>query len=169
MGNQSEAGSEFVESPEVLFEGASRRLVEAIDVVFVAWIERCVASRLPGDMADDRRRELLESAHEAGVEAKRVTLPQLITMLETDVDAQRANPLALIRPAVGYATAVLDEAGVPEVRRDEFEVRAFPGDRYDLSPARFDDIDESLHEVGLVWGAAKAHLVLTRRHAPPTH
>ena len=39
----------------------------------------------------------------------------------------------------------------------------FPDDDYDLSPATFADIDESLHEPGLVWGAAKAHVVLTRR------
>ena len=56
-------------------------------------------------------------------------------------------------------------AGVPAVVRDEFAERAFPGDVYDLAIASFADLDTALHEPGLVWGAAKAHVVLARRRA----
>jgi hypothetical protein len=42
------------------------------------------------------------------------------------------------------------------VERDEFRVRAFPEDVYDLTPASFADVDLSLHEVAMAWGAAKA-------------
>jgi hypothetical protein len=34
---------------------------------------------------------------------------------------------------------------------------------YDLTPASFADVDPALHEPGLVWGAAKAHVHLARR------
>ena len=40
---------------------------------------------------------------------------------------------------------------------------SFPDDPYDLTPGSFADVDPSLHEPGLVWGAAKAHVVLARR------
>ena len=58
--------------------------------------------------------------------------------------------------SVGRATQVLGAAGVPVPRRDAFAEQAFPADRYDLGPAAtFDDIDPSLHDLGLAWGAAK--------------
>jgi hypothetical protein len=65
---------------------------------------------------------------------------------------------------------VLVEAGVAPVRRDPHAERLFPDDVYDLAPAAFADLDPSVHEPGLVWGAAKAHVVLARRRrsAPPT-
>jgi hypothetical protein len=69
----------------------------------------------------------------------------------------------VLRAAVRHPTAVLAEAGVPEVVRDRFAEETFPADVYDLSPAAFADIDPALAEPGLVWGAAKAHVVLTRR------
>jgi hypothetical protein len=32
-------------------------------------------------------------------------------------------------------------------------------------PASFADLDSTVHEPGIVWGAAKAHVVLRRRRA----
>ena len=60
-------------------------------------------------------------------------------------------------------TDVLRSAGVPPVVRDEMAESAFPEDLYDLSPATFADLAPELAEAGLVWGAAKAHVVLSRR------
>jgi hypothetical protein len=57
---------------------------------------------------------------------------------------------------VKYPTAVLRQAGVPPVDRDRFRQEAFPDDFYDLSPASWSDIDPSLTEPGINWGAAKA-------------
>ena len=62
-----------------------------------------------------------------------------------------------------HATDVLASAGARPVARDEFSARHFPDDVYDLTPASFADVDPALHEPGLVWGAAKAHVHLTRR------
>ena len=54
---------------------------------------------------------------------------------------------------------------VPEVLRDEFDASINPDDVYSLYPAHWSDIDESLTEPGIVWGAAKAATVLQRRRA----
>ena len=90
-------------------------------------------------------------------------MPRIRTLLSMDLDEQATNPLALLRSAVRYPTEVLAAHGVPPVDRDEFAVRAFPDDVYDLSPASFGDVHPDLHEPGLVWGAAKAHVHLQRR------
>ncbi|HEY9555380.1 MAG TPA: hypothetical protein VIR58_01530, partial [Acidimicrobiales bacterium] len=87
----------------------------------------------------------------------------------TDVDAQRSNPLALLRSAVPHLTAALRSLGVPAVERDVQAEQMFPDDLYDLTPAAYADIDQSVHEPGLIWGAAKAHVIIRRRrHRPPT-
>ena len=80
-----------------------------------------------------------------------------------DVDEQVGNPLAILRSLVHHPTAVLRSAGASPVPRDDFDVRNFPDDVYGLSPATFADVDPALHEPGLVWGAAKAHVHLARR------
>jgi hypothetical protein len=104
-----------------------------------------------------------EAAVAAGVAAAADVAPRVRELLATDIDEQRTSPLALARTAVRYPTEVLVEAGVPPVERDPFVERQFPEDRYDLAPATFGDIDPSLHEPGLTWGAAKAHVHLARR------
>src|SRR5262245_13185594 len=88
----------------------------------------------------------------------------LRALLERDVDAQEANPMAVLRAAVRFPTQVLRGANVAPMRRDEFAARAFPDDVYDLTPASFADVDPSLHDPGLRWGAAKAYAHLHRRH-----
>ncbi|MDQ2825886.1 MAG: hypothetical protein M3Y04_02780, partial [Actinomycetota bacterium] len=88
----------------------------------------------------------------------------LWALLAADIDDQRTTPLALLRGAVRYPTAVLRAAGVAEVERDPIQARLLPDDPYDLSPATFADVDPSLAEPGMVWGAAKA-LAHRRRHA----
>jgi hypothetical protein len=140
-----------------LAEGIERHLrgwvVDRVDDRMTQW-----SGAFPGAVRDD--------AEEAGVEAVQIVGPAVRTLLGTDVDAQGANPLALVRGlAVPFPTGVLRRAGVPPVVRDEFAERAFPDDVYDLSPASFGDLHPSLHEPGLAWGAAKAYVVLARRRA----
>ena len=133
-------------------------LVDAVEAALPSWVERAVASR--AGLVDA---ELRAAAADAGTRAAADVGAELRTLLADDVDQQRANPLAVLRQAVRYPTEVLAAAGVPPVARDEFAERAFPSDVYDLSPATWSDIDPSLHERGIVWGAAKAHVVLARR------
>ncbi|CAN5617732.1 hypothetical protein BH10ACT1_BH10ACT1_35750 [soil metagenome] len=139
-------------------------LADGVQAALGPWVERSVRSILeqhrPGSAA-----AVAEAARRAG-EAAAVEVGESVRrLLATTVDAQRTGPLAVLRSAVRYPTEVLADAGVPAVERDPFAERAFPADVYDLAPAAFADLDPSLAEAGLVWGAAKAHVVLARRRA----
>ena len=91
-----------------------------------------------------------------GVDAAPVAAAMLADLMPA-LAAARANPLHLLRSvAVPHLTAALRDAGVAAVRRDEFAVDRFPDDVYDLSPATWSDVDESLVDPGIAWGAAKA-------------
>jgi len=108
---------------------------------------------------------LRQKAVEAGADATAQIAPQVRSVLALDIDDQRVGPLELVRGAVRWPTAVLRDAGIPEVARDQSAQTMFPDDVYDLTPGSFRDIDPALHELGLVWGAAKAHVHLSRRKA----
>lgn len=149
-------------------EAALRRyaevLADGIERALGPWVERSVAALAeawrPGSSA-----ELAPAAAEAGRRAADEVGGRVRDLLVLDVDRQRTGPLAELRAAVRYPTEVLAAAGVAPVARDEFAERTFPDDVYDLAPATFGDLDPELQEPGLVWGAAKAHLVLSRRRA----
>jgi tetratricopeptide (TPR) repeat protein len=77
-------------------------------------------------------------------------MPDLRALLLTDIDNQFVSPLSVIRKAVSFPTKVLRNNNVPEVIRDEFAIRNFPTDVYDLSPASFGDLNAELQELGIV-------------------
>ena len=134
-------------------------LADAIDDVLPAWVERCVRRRLT-TMTTAIRAE----ARQAGDDARREVGGAIRTLLvDTDIADQRANPLALLRTATRYPTLVLRNAGAPAVERDKFSRERFPDDDYDLTPANWSDVDPSLQDLGLTWGAAKA-FVHKQRH-----
>lgn len=133
-------------------------LADGVVAALPGWVERAVASRL--DPLTDHWRA---AAAEAGRRAADDVGARVRALLATDVDEQRTNPLAVLRSAVRYPTEVLRAAGVLPVPRDEFVERAFPDDVYDLTPATWADVDPALHDPGLLWGAAKAHVILARR------
>ena len=135
---------------------------DRIEAVLPGWVERSVERLVAahaGSVSDGTAAAAAEAGRHAAVEVGAAVR----ALLATDVDEQRTNPLAVLRSAVRYPTEVLAAAGVPPVRRDEFDERAFPDDVYGLAPATWSDIDAGLQEPGIVWGAAKAHVVLTRR------
>jgi hypothetical protein len=137
-------------------------LATAIEAALPGWVERAVA-RIAAAYLGAVPEEVRAAAAAAGDRAKVEVGLSIRQLLDTDVDDQRTNPLALLRSAVRYPTAVLRDAGVPPVVRDEFAERAFPDDVYDLAPATWGDVDQSLHEPGIAWGAWKAKTVLDRR------
>jgi hypothetical protein len=134
-----------------------QELAVAIADALPAWVERTVQQRAAaaGRPVDDGLRA---RAADAGEAAARDIGPRVATLLALDVDEQITNPLSLLREAVVYPTAVLRDAGIPPVDRDRFAVERFPDDDYDLSPAAFADIDASLVDLGIQWGAAKAYV-----------
>ena len=142
----------------------AERLAAAVDQAIGPWVERSVARIMvawageePEAVADDARRAAAQATTEVGAEVRR--------LLALDAERQPTNPLSVLRAAVRYPTAVLQRAGVPPVVRDEFRERAFPDDSYDLAPATWKDVDDALHEPGIIWGAWKAKTVIDR-HRP---
>ena len=110
--------------------------------------------------------EVRVAAADAGQRAADEVGGEVRALLGTDVDEQRANPLAVLRAA--RALPHRGAATRPVCLRSsasEFDERAFPDDVYGLAPATWADLDPALQERGIVWGAAKAHVVLSRRRA----
>lgn len=149
---------------EMLLEACAQDLAAAIEAALPGWVRRCVLTRL-AQAGLGASEDLAGAVDDAAELASREVTPRVRELLRRDIDDQRGSPLEALRSAVVYPTAVLRRAGVPPVIRDEFSEREFPEDDYALVPSSFADVDESLHEPGLRWGAAKAHLHLARRRA----
>lgn len=142
--------------------GYARDLADGVEAALPSWVERVVAERLAA-AGRPLTGEVRDAARAAGERARDDVAPQVRRLLARDVDDQPTGPLALLRGAARFPTAVLRGAGVAPVARDEVAERLHPDDVYDLVPAAFAEVDPALHEPGLVWGAAKAHVVLARR------
>lgn len=134
-------------------------LADGVERALPAWVERAVVRRLGGPVPD----HLADRMAEAGRQAAADVGGRLRELLALDVDRQWTNPLTLIRSAARYPTAVLREAGAPPVERDAHARRLHPDDVYDLTPASFAELGADVNDLGLTWGAAKAHVHLQRR------
>jgi hypothetical protein len=132
-------------------------LGDAFERIAVAWFVRLVEERSPGATACDEVANQLEAAAQDTVAGLRV-------LLAADTTRQQVGPLEVLRRSVvGVPTQMLKGVQAPLAIRDDFAQSNFPDDVYGLTPASFGDVDPSLHEPGLVWGAAKAHVHLRRR------
>jgi len=145
----------------------AQALADGVDKAIGPWVVRCVTSimtawrgQCPPDVA--------AAAAQAGAEARHEVTPRVRALLGADIDEQRTTPLAIVRAAVRFPTAILAAAGCPEVVRDDFAVRAFPADVYNLSPASLAEVAEDLQELGIMWGAAKAFEHKKRHRGPGT-
>ena len=136
-------------------EEYAKALADAIDAALAGWVVRSVerVATASGRSVDDG---LMAAATEAGETARAEAGVRVRQLLEADIDEQRTTPLSILRDAIRYPSAVLRDAGVPPVERDDYSREAFPDDDYDLTPASFADIDPALTEPALAWGAAKA-------------
>jgi len=155
----------LVEDIERIMSEAGQALADAVEAALPGWVRRSVEQLLIAWL-DRTDPEVLARADLAGQRAGREVGARIRGLVSSDLDDQTTTPLSIVRQAVSYPADVLDDAGIPEVERDEFAQRRFPGDRYGLSPASWADIDPALTDVGLAWGAAKA-LAHRHRHAPP--
>lgn len=153
-GDMGHLGDTDIDRPAVLLDAVSR--------AYVVWFEgRLVdvarsAGRPLSPEARDRARGLARSVSDE-------VLAELAQLLATDVDAQRENPLHVLRRAALNAAEFLSAEGVPAPARDEFEERAMPDDTYGIGPLAWRDLGERVHDAGIEWGAWKAATVLTRR------
>ena len=139
-------------------------LADAIERALPGWVVRSVERVLVAwQGAVDA--DALTAARDAGERARVEVGGQVRALLAVDIDEQPTTPLARLRGAVVYPTDVLRAAGVPDVVRDARDVELFPDDVYGLAPASFADLDPAVHDPGIAWGAAKAHVHLARRRA----
>jgi len=143
-------------------EEEATALADAIEAALPIWVLRCV-HRIMNAWSGDIPDEVEHLAFEAGQRAVVEVGPLVRQLLMSDIDDQASTPLAILRGAVAYPTQVLRLAGVPPIERDQFSVQVFPEDLYGLTPTSFADIDPSLHQLGMAWGAAKA-MEHKRRH-----
>ena len=139
--------------------------MRAVESAVGEWVETRVVAvlRAQGRAIDHATEALIATARG---DATVAVIAELRAVLAIDVDEQRQNPLSILRAAVRYPTQVLRAVGAQPVARDEFDERAFPDDEFALTPAAFADFGPAVHDAGITWGAAKAHVHMQRRRAP---
>jgi hypothetical protein len=147
-------GPHEASTDEIQLARCADELADAIDNSVVPWLVGCVASRVTG-----REDEALVAAEAA----RREVVPRIRDLLSTDIDAQRATPLQLLRRGTAPVNRMLEAAGATPPVRDEVSRRLDPEDIYDLGPVAYADLGPVVAEAGIVWGAAKAHVHLHRR------
>lgn len=138
-------------------------LADAVERALPGWVASAVARRLdrvPAERLGDDFERRVDDAGRAAADDVGVRVREL---LQLDIDEQWTNPLTLIRTAIRYPTELLRAIGAPPAPRDEQAVRFHPDDVYDLTPASFAELGPEVHDLGLSWGAAKAHVHLRRR------
>lgn len=142
---------------------APAALLAAIARAYPDWLECELMVRVGRAGVDSGAARAAVAA--AVTEASAALAREMERLLSTDVDAQRANPLQVLREATAAAAGVLDSLGIAAPERDAVEARAMPGDRHGIGPLAWRDLGDDVHEAGIVWGAWKAATVLARRRA----
>lgn len=139
----------------------STRLLETSDRVVPQWVERLIQKHCDELMVS----ELKEGDRVSSVVARvgNEVHTNLRNLLLLDVLEQRTNPLAIFRQATRLISELLKTTGCAPVMRDEFDERSFPDDIFGLSPATWVDIDETMVEPGIEWGAWKAASIMMRK------
>lgn len=146
---------------DVQHDEPAAALLEAARGAAPIWLRRITtrAATAAGPVPDG----LVVAIDRMADETSSTLLRRLGALLATDVDDQVTNPLSLFRRAVAAPNDLLAAHGVPAPSGDPFASERFPDDVYRLGPATWADIDPSLHEPGITWGAWKAMTVLRRR------
>ena len=88
-------------------------LLEALDRALAGWVVRSVRRRWLDWTSEEPPEHVVADATDAGERARSALIEDLRALLTADVDAQRSNPLALVRRAVVHPTRVLAAHDVP--------------------------------------------------------
>lgn len=129
----------------------------AVSTAVRPWLIRELTIRV-GSIDDDLARAIEESAEE--VERA------IAELVAADVDEPLSGPLERIRRSVAPLNAELDQRGVQPPTRNRLDQQMSPRDHHELGPMTFRDLSDAVHDAGITWGAAKAHLHLRRRQSP---
>jgi hypothetical protein len=150
-----------------MLEEAARAIVAGVAREAPGWSVRRVRELVEAWGAEpDTRAAAVVAAAEAGERAAQRVTAALVELFAQDVELQRATPLQIVRSLYVEPAAVLAQAGVPPVVRDEFDERALPDDRYGLAPRGLGDLgDPDLGPMQLAWGIGKATVIRARRAA----
>ena len=117
-----------------------------------------------------RRAAATRAATAAGAAVAARIGDELRALFALDPADMPSTPLEIVRSAVREPTALLADAGVPPVVRDDFDERAWPDDRYGLVPHTLVDLaataaqGEDLAPLLQGWGLAKARVLRGRTH-----
>ncbi|MDP7068191.1 MAG: hypothetical protein QF637_11250 [Acidimicrobiales bacterium] len=126
------------------------------------WVETSVRNIYQA-WGGDWHEQIAEDARIAGAQCVNDLMPAITASLQVDVEKQNTNPMSILRMAARYPTEVLSRIEIPPVQRDEYAKEAFPHDVYDLTPTAFLDFGQRCHELGITWGATKAHAHFAQR------
>ena len=151
-----------------LLREASDAIVVGVERQLPGWVERSVTRILDawGRTPPDAHARAERDAVAAGRAATARVVAELRALLARDPEEQRSTPLEIVRGAYREPTAVLAQAGIPPVERDDFAERAWPDDRYGLVVHGLGDLgDEELAPLQLAWGLAKAKVIRARLQA----
>lgn len=162
MGDAANSGADQLAEAEARLGEYARDLAEGVTAAIGPWVEASVR-RIHEAWSGSCPEEVADAARVAGVEATEAVATRVAEVLAADPDDLASSPLQVVRTATPWPTRVLRDAGVPPVVRDSEAERQFPDDDYDLTPASFAELGPGLGDLGIVWGAAKAHVVLLRR------
>jgi hypothetical protein len=151
-----------VDTPHL--EPYSQALFDAVIHAVPVWITRRIHEIVQMAPSGDKE-SVLSEVTQVAQQTQYFVSQHLQQLLGQDVDAQRSNPLHILRRSTAIATKVLQLAQIPFVHRDEFDTSALPDDVYAIGPLTWRDLSEEVHEVGITWGAWKAATVIQRRRA----
>jgi hypothetical protein len=160
-GDDRDARKVASEGAAMMAEGAAR-LLDGVDRLGAAWVERVVRERLDqwGGLDAEARDAALGAAREAGARAASRVCSALRELVALDPAVQRATPLEILRTLRAEATTVLRAAGVPPIERDAYEERAFPDDVYGIVLRTPADLgDDELGGALLAWGLGKTKVL----------
>jgi hypothetical protein len=158
-------GSEVATEPEALMADGGRAIVEGVERLGAGWVVGAVTHIVDawGELDDTARAKVLDDARSAGDRAAARVVTELDALFALPALEQRSTPLAIVRTLRFEATDVLRTVGVPEVVRDEYEIRAFPDDIYGIVPKAITELgDEDLGGALLAWGIGKARAIRER-------
>ena len=137
-------------------------LAQELEVALPVWVEDSIR-KVYQAWTGEWPQAIADEARLAGKSCRAEIRPAVRQLLESDVAMQQVNPMSILRRASRYPTEVLKQNDVPHVQRDEYLETAFPEDVYGLTPTAFLDFGKTSHELGIAWGAAKAHSHLAQR------
>lgn len=164
VGENTTPEAEQLERDEATLGLYSGALRDSLAAVIPYWIEQSVVERATSDRTrGTAESEVRATAQVAGERALADALSRMAGLFGTDIERQVTTPLEILRAVSAHATAALLSLGVAAVDRDPVDVELHPDDLYGLVPASLAEIDPALAEVGVRWGAAKAHVHLLRR------